>query len=332
MAYIRKRKGGWRAEVERNGVRYSATFPTKIQATNWAATREAELLASKHGQYPRKTLQDAMDRYSRDVSPSKAGKGAERNEGLRFEALARDFPELAGKLLHEIDTPDLVAWRDARLKVVKAGTVDRDINLLSNLFQVAHKEWKWCGPSPLSNLRRPPPTPPRSRALGWREIRRQLRQLGYRTGKAPTFKTQVVAHAWLAALRTGMRAGELLALTPTSVDLESRVARVPHKMQYLTGKLREVPFTKQAARVLRGLGGETLFPVSSSTLDALFRKAREQAGLDGFRFHDSRADALTRLAKKVDVLTLARISGHKDINLLLSTYYRESAESIAARI
>lgn len=331
--YIRKVKGGWRVEVERNGVRESATFPVKVKATEWGTRREAELLDEKRGAYPRKTMQQAMDRYVEQVSPAKAGKGAVRNEGLRFTALAKGFPELAGKLLADIQTPDMAAWRDARLKVVTAGTVERDINLLSNLFRVARDEWKWCGASPFTGMRRPGDNPPRQRALGWREIRAQLRRLGYQTGRAPILKSQVVAHAWLVALRTGMRVGELLSLTDKTVDLERRVAEVPHKMQYLTGRPRQVPLTRHGVRVLRPLIGRgVLLPVGATSLDVLFRKARVQAGLDGFTFHDSRADALTRLARKVDVLTLARISGHKDVSLLLSTYYRESAESIAARL
>jgi len=40
----------------------------------------------------------------------------------------------------------------------------------------------------------------------------------------------------------------------------------------------------------------------------------------------------TLLARRVDVMTLARISRHKDLRILLNTYYRESAEDIAARL
>ncbi|MFP3656085.1 integrase, partial [Burkholderia sp. SIMBA_052] len=49
-------------------------------------------------------------------------------------------------------------------------------------------------------------------------------------------------------------------------------------------------------------------------------------------FHDSRAEALTRMSRKVDVMTLARISGHADLRILQRTYYRESAADIAARL
>lgn len=96
---------------------------------------------------------------------------------------------------------------------------------------------------------------------------------------------------------------------------------------------REIPLTRQAVRLLRPMMGRgEVFTVSAKSLDALFRKARDNCLVLDLHFHDSRAEALTRLARRVDVLTLARISGHKDVNLLLSTYYRETAADIAARL
>lgn len=54
--------------------------------------------------------------------------------------------------------------------------------------------------------------------------------------------------------------------------------------------------------------------------------------MDDLHFHDSRADALTRLSRRMDVLRLSKISGHKDLNQLLEAYYRESAADVAATI
>lgn len=48
-------------------------------------------------------------------------------------------------------------------------------------------------------------------------------------------------------------------------------------------------------------------------------------------FHDTRHEAITRLAKKLHVLDLARMVGHSDIRQL-HTYYNETAADIAARI
>jgi integrase len=326
MAYVSKIPSGkWRAEVARNGVRRSASFLTKAEATNWATREEAALLAVKRGAFPRKTLAQAMDRYAEGVSSQKRGA---RSEGLRFEAFKRDFPNIASKVISEIETPDMVKWRDARLKKVSPGSVQRDINLFSNLFSIARDEWKWCAKSPFVGMRRPGDNPARTRRVKPGEVKRLVRWLGYRTGRVKS-KQQEVALAFLLGLRTGMRAGEILSLSPANVDANRRVAVVQHKTQHITGRPREVPLSRQALRLLRNHKG---FTITSASLDTLFRKARDALLLKDLHFHDSRAEALTRLSKKVDVLTLSRISGHKDLNVLLHSYYRESASDIAARL
>lgn len=328
MAYIRKYKGKWRAEVERMGVRKSATFDTKAEASNWAAREESALLAVKRGAFPRKTLADAMERYAEEVSPKKKG---ERHEVLRFQALARDFPWLAGMVLSDIDTPDIARWRDARLKKVSPGSVQRDINLLRNVFTVARDEWRWCGKSPFPGLRMPGDNPARTARIGWKAVRRLCRWLGYRTGTPPQTKQQEVAYAFLVGLRTALRAGEILQLSDTTV--RGQVAEVSHKTQHITGKPRTVPLTRKAVRLLAPLRGRgAYFTLSSASLDTLFRKARDSLQMGDIHFHDSRAEALTLMSRRVDVMTLARISGHKDLRTLMDAYYRESADDIAARL
>ena len=329
MAHFRKVKSGWKVEVERHGVRRSRTFQTKEQARSWAAAEESALRAVGKGEFPSKTLAQALQKYVAEVSPTKAGKVFETR---RLTALERDFPALAGMQLASIDTPDIAAWRDARLKTVTPGSVQREINLLRNVFTVARTEWKWCGQSPFTGLRMPGENEPRDRRILPAEIKRLVRWLGYRTGVVES-KYEEVAIAFLIALRTGMRAGEIMALSDERVDLARRVVTVPHKTQHLTRRPRKIPLTYAAVRLLRVLAGRGMyFTVTNESRDAIFRKARIGAGLDGFTFHDARAEALTRLARRVDLLTLARISGHKDLALLNEVYYRESAEDISARL
>lgn len=322
--YIRKQGTKWRVEIVRNGTRTSATFETKSAATQWGIKEEAALIAESRGAFPRRTFAEAIDRYVERVSVLKAG---ERFERLRLEALKRDFPELAGKQLSKLTTADLVAWRDARLAVVTKGSVQRDINLLSHVFTKARTEWKWMGESPLTGMEAPGDNPPRDRLPTGSEVRRILRWLGHVTARLPTTKQQETAFAFLLALRTGMRAGEVLQLGPLTVA--NNVATVHHKMEYRTGKPRKVPLSRHAVRLLRNFQGFTL---SSESLDALFRKARDALLIKDLHFHDARAAALTRMSRKVDVLELARISGHKDLRLLMSTYYRASSEDIAGRL
>ena len=54
-----------------------------------------------------------------------------------------------------------------------------------------------------------------------------------------------------------------------------------------------------------------------------------RAGISDLTFHDSRHDAITRLAQKLSVLQLARMVGHRDIRSLMTYYYNETAESMA---
>jgi hypothetical protein len=48
-------------------------------------------------------------------------------------------------------------------------------------------------------------------------------------------------------------------------------------------------------------------------------------------FHDSRAEAIWRLSKKLDILQLARIIGHRDLKSLM-IYYHEPASEIARQL
>jgi integrase len=333
MAHIHKTATGWRVQIERKGVRKSATLPTKSAAIQWAAQEEAAILSGAAARWPSKTVADAIDKYVAEVSVTKRGARAEE---LRLAAFARDHPGLAGKVISEVTTADLAVWRDARLKRVSPGSVQREIGTLRNMWIIAAREWQWTQePSPWRALRMPGDNPPRDRLYGWREIRRIMRRCGFVSGQPPRTGLQSVAWAFLASLRTAMRAGEILSLTRDTVDLPRRVVTLhKHKTVEAVGK-RQVPLTPAGVRVLAVLVAATddkLISLSSASLDVLFRKMAQQSLVVDAHFHDARATALTSMSRRMDVLTLARISGHKDLSLIMSTYYRESAADVSARL
>lgn len=324
MAYIQPHKGGYRVHIRRTGFpAQSRIFPTKRLAQQWAAEVESNLLDRRAGHVPSQTLRQVLDRYMEEVSALKKGSG---KEALRVESLIKNFPKLAAKNIDEITTDDWAEWREARLKQVTKGSVQRDISLYRNVFTVAQKEWKIIKESPFVGLRMPGQNPARDRLIQPREVKQICRRLHYVSGQLPKSKSQEVALAFLISLRTGMRAGEVLQLNHNTVDLKRRVAVVTHKTQHLTGKPREVPLSSKAARLLKDFQG---FTVSSASLDTLFRKARDSQLIKDIHFHDARATALTHMAKKVDVMTLAKISGHRDLKILLNTYYRVNSSDIA---
>lgn len=152
MAYIRKSGKKWRAEIERNGTRKSATFNTKAEASLWATKIEADILLSKRGVFPEKTLVETMHKYADEVSASKKG---QKYELLRLALIEREYPWLSKKILYEITPNDISEWINERSQKVTKGTIQRELNLLSSLFNTASKVWGWCESSPISNVKRP---------------------------------------------------------------------------------------------------------------------------------------------------------------------------------
>lgn len=319
MASIERRGKRWRAHVYRDGKRSTKTFDTKAQAQAWAAQRSLELAGA---QLEPHTLGDALRRYAREVSPSKRG---HRWETIRLAALGK--APIAAMRLEALRTPDLVAWRDARLAEVSPSTARRELNLLRSVFNQCVKEWHWLRTSPMVGLKIPTEPPSRRRRVTADEIERVTLALGY-DGSPPENASQRVAVAFLFALETAMRAGEILGLT--WADVHAKSVTLPRTKN---GDRREVPLSTRARELLAELPADrpTVFDLNPGSRDALFRKAVKRAQIPDLHFHDSRGEAIFRLSKKLDVLELARMIGHRDITSLMF-YYRTTAEELADKL
>lgn len=323
MASINKLPSGlWRAQVARHGVRRSASFPTKRAAELWATQQEAEILAGKRGEIPRKTVLQAFERYALEVSPTKR---TGTKEALRLRAFGRE--DWAQKWLTDLTPDDLGKWRDRRALALKPESIRRDLTTLSAVFSTAVKEWRWMESNPVSAVRWPAPGKARTRLPTWREIKRICRACGYVTGQAPQTKTCEIAHILLLSLRTAMRRGEIVGMQAANVDLVQRVVVLPMTKN---GDRREVPLSRRALRLMRVVYPQ-MWTISLGTLDALWRKIMKRLGIVDLHLHDARAAALTSMSKRVPLITLARISGHRDINQL-QVYYRATAAQVADQL
>lgn len=335
MANYSKVKTGWRAQVAVQSVRESKTFSTKAEATAWATARETEIRAGRAtGVQAGKTVGDAFKRYEKEVSVAKRG---HRFEALRLAAIGEwklNEQSFRNMRLADVTSEVLGKWRDHRLNVdkVSGSTVNRELNLLSNVFTVTAKEWKWIAASPTTDVRRPKESEARDRLYTEDEIERICLALGFdQDDEQPTVTvSHRVAVAFLFAIETAMRAGEICRLLPR--DIAGRVATLTETKN---GTKRKVPLSKRAVELLELLPapaeGVTMFGITTKSLDTLFRKAKTRAGIEDATFHDSRHLAITRLAKKLHVLDLARMVGHRDLKQL-QVYYNETAEEIAGRL
>ena len=280
------------------GVYDSETFASKQAAKAWVTRREAEIMGGQRGEIPNLTVGALFERYSKEVSSGKKGR---RWEQIRLTALGRD--RIASVRLKALDTPHVSDWQQRRLQAVSGASVRRERNLLNNVFNLAVKEWRWLAKNPFVGVRRPKDGKPRRRIASPEEV-----------GKL-TAEDGELTKAIIAALETGMRAGEIPK------------AKVSGKVAFLAdtknGEVREVPLSDKAIEALRG--GVNLTPGSISGLFA--RRCREEK-IHGLTFHDLRATAATRLSKVLNPLQLARMFGWKDLKQAM-VYYRESTEDIA---
>lgn len=329
MAYVEKRGKVWRALIRRKGFRTeSATFRLKAQADAWVIEREAELLGSRHGIIPKRTVRQAIERYQEEVCPTHEGR---RWEQIRLAKILRGLA-WADRQLGAVSGADIALWRDS-LQVpdedgfsLAPASARREYGLLRAVFNTcASPAWGWLKDSPFEGISPPPDGRERNRRVPDADADVMIDALGYARGATPTFASQYVACAFLFGIETAMRKSEILAIEPRNVN--DRVVHVPRSKN---GESRDVPLTKAAKAILDICGNE--FPVSSGTADALFRKARDKTALGDIHFHDSRREGTTRLAEKVDVLTLAKITGHKDIKLLLRVYYAPRMADVALRL
>ncbi|MCI4427745.1 MAG: site-specific integrase [Burkholderiales bacterium] len=331
MARIERRGKRWRARVRVGGRDLSASFGTKAEAAAWATAQEAALASGKSGLAPPGArFGDLLRRYIDEVLPGHRGG---RPEALRLEAVLRD--EIASVRLSDLGPEHFAAWRDRRLLRVSGASVIREMTTLSSACAVAVREWRWLPENPLSRVRRPKEPAPRTRIYSDNEIAAVLQACGYEPDKQPLTQLARVGAAVIWSVETAMRAGEIVGLTWADVDLQRRVA---HLAMTKNGSSRDVPLSTRALALLDQLRGTPgcdamVFGIrNSASLDALWRKARDRAMLKDAHFHDLRATALTRMAKKLSVLELAKVSGHRDLRILSAVYYREDAANLADKL
>lgn len=158
----------------------------------------------------------------------------------------------------------------------------------------------------------------------------ELVRLQQSAGEDLSTATARVFHAFRFSCETAMRAGEVVGMSWDDIDLDIRVVYLPKTKN---GHPRDVPLSGAAVELLLQLPKlSPVFGLNGRSLDALFRKIKARALVEGLTYHDSRAAALTMLSRKVDVMTLAKISGYRDLRILMNTYYRETAADIAKRL
>lgn len=312
MASIQKRGDKWRVFVLVDGKRRSATFRLRKEAVAWGNEMEEE------GALESCTFRELINKY-RPIAKSHRGSETELGKLNMIErkSVFIDLP------IEYITKTMIAAYRDSRLKEVSPGTVSREMTILSSMFKLAVNEWELLRKSPMVGVAKPTCPEARHRGVSKDEEEAIIRAL-----EAKVFG-KIVAQMFQLSLETGLRMSEMINLTWDRVH-DKYVTLIMTK----NGSRRDVPLSIRAREIIearRGLDDTHVFPTDQRSATSTFIKAKKRTPYIDVRFHDARSEAVTRLSKKMDVLQLAKMIGHKDINSLMF-YYAESAESLADRL
>lgn len=314
MASFIKRNGRWTARVRKTGYpETTQTFPNKASALKWSQRVEYDpekfLTEQVSENHQLRTVGDLLRKYEKEVTPQKKGRDKER---YRLRVLQRST--LSGVSLSELKPHHIIKFREDRLKEVSAGTVLKDLSLLSAVINTGTTEWgleNVLRSNPVSLISKPRAPRPRDRRLEAGELERLL---SAGTSPNPWFRPVL-----LFAIETGMRRGEILSLTWKNVHLDKRYVHLPDTKN---GDSRDVPLSPLALDLLRDLprnirGDQAVFPLHYEALKSAWRRACSRAGIIDLRFHDLRHKATSRFFEKgLNVMEVAAITGHKDLRML----------------
>lgn len=306
-----------RAIIRRKGhPTQSKTFIRKTDAVKWARKIESEI---DHGYSfaAKETVADLLLRYKTEVSPGKPGA---RWEETRLGVLLR-HKWTEQPALECVDA--VQAWTEQRLKEVSPATVNRDLNLISAVFTHAIKRWRIkLRENPIRLIARPPKTKPRNMRIKAAD----LSAIWSSQGKPGTIGWYLPIMFELA-IETGLRLGEMCKLTWGDVHVDEKWLYVaPSK----NGDSRNVPLSQRAMELLAMPPRvvDVVFPVNKGSFDTIYRDTCKKLGLEDLHFHDTRHEAVSRLAKIYPVAALASVIGHRDLKSLL-VYYNPTVQELA---
>ena len=156
---------------------------------------------------PEHSFKEMVDRYLVEHASQK--KSARAYEGYVNNLLAFFGENIS---ISEI-TPSMVnQFKMKRREKAKPGTINRDLSILKNCFNIAMKQWEWVDTNPVTKIPMEKEPPGRVRFLTDEEFERLC-------DACPEWLKPIL----LTARHTGMRKENILSLKWTQVDLFRRV-------------------------------------------------------------------------------------------------------------
>ncbi len=291
-----ERENSYYARKTKNGVEVSRKLDTAHKATA-RKRRDAwfkELEATAWGEKPRRTFDEAADRFENKHCKKLKPKSAKRYA----TSLKKLRPHFTGALLVEINNDMLLEFEDDRLADgVTSTTIIRDLACLSSIFSQA-EIWDWADSNPVPKYKRMRRSQgglvegaPRDRYLSHDEEARLLPHLSSAVLEMVEF-----------ALDTGLRRSEQFGLETATIDVHQNEITVPESLS--KSRKRTIPIWRRAKPIVsRKLNQRYLFTrpngrrysALSPWVTEELKKAAQKAGIKDLRWHDLRRTLGCRL-------------------------------------
>jgi integrase len=342
--------GSYRVRLTISGARIDETFDTLQDARAYRDRMRADSATDpthrlvleakqKKEDSAKTTLATLLDRYLKEITPLKRGarvESAKIGKLKRYE-IARLPIYLVGRdaIRRFIDTVKREGWSENNTR--------KYLMLMSNLFQVAIKQWGMSLENPVRMVVVPSNGKARDRRLEAGEYDRLYSEL-------VRARNPYISSVFEIAIETASRRGEILQLLRKDVDFSNATAVLRNTKN---GEDRVIPLSTRAIEVLRKLPAPIdgkVFPVTDSQLrnafDAATCRARKKyekeclrnniepqaSYLMDLRFHDLRHEATSRFFEKgLNVMEVASITGHKTLDML-KRYTHLRASDLARKI
>ncbi len=315
MATIRKLPSGkWNVLIRVKGEpTKSITRETRLECEQWLAEFEGDKNKPTH------TVEKLTTPYMNEVM-IRAGKkrGGYGATYYRLVVIART---LKGKPLEQLTKEDAISYRNERLEAVSGSTTRLEIQLLSRLLRWANEEKGVQCADITKGVKLPEAGKARDKIVEPLELDMIIERSPH---QAKDF--------FALSYETAMRRNEILAITPSMVNLKKRIITLSDEMTK-NGEGREVPLTKKAVSILERLcdgrdKDKRIFTYSPYGITQAFRRSAKLAGVKGVCLHSLRHSAITRFAEMgLSTMQLRAISGHKTITML-ARYTHVKASSV----
>lgn len=329
---IYERNGRFQVRIRVDGRSVSKTFTTKTDAEAYQRKVRSEIERGRwHDNLTAEatTVADALTRYKEEVARLK--RGSRQEESVIGILLDEPIAKLSMARVRASDIASMVAgWVAADYA---PATISRRVAVLRHLFEVARKRWGMEGlQNPVSSVELPKIRNARERRVSDTE----LEAICTAFVKSPAMPVLI-----RFAAETAMRRGEIAALRWREVDL---VRRSVHVRSSKNGYPRDVPLSSRAVDVIGrwrqdnplATDADSVFGIRPDSITQAFERVIDRVGqsmpsVSGLRFHDLRHEATSRLARLLSVHELAKVTGHRELRMLMR-YYHPTVEDLAAKL